>query len=197
MPEQYKELLEFELELTNPSLVFERQKTDVLTAKVDLVKSMQENNLFSDKFIYEQIFGMSEDEWKTDRERVLEDAKHKFRLKQIVEEGNDPKMSGKSFGTPWDIATMQVASKFDSGQYQKTNKELYTPDEREENEGKPEQHKGSFETKRDVDFGPDPAGRKDNQKIPLSNSAMEALSKLSKKPKEVQFLKENNILDEV
>ena len=115
-----KDLMDFELYLTNPSLVFERQKTDVMTAKVDLMKSIKEDKLFSKKYCYENIFGMSEDEWKADQERLFQDGEEEFRLTQIVEQGNDPKKSGKSIGTPWDIATMQVASKFTPGE----NREL-------------------------------------------------------------------------
>jgi hypothetical protein len=42
---------------------------------------------------------------------------------------------------------------------------LYTPDERENNAGKPPQYKSSFETRRDQDFGRDPLGRKDLNKM--------------------------------
>jgi len=171
------ELLNFEIYLTNPSLVFERQKTDVMTAKVDLAKSIKEDNLFSDKYIYENIFGMSEDEWKADRDRAIEDAKNKFRINQIVDEGNDPKLTGKSFGTPWDIATMQVSSKMMDGSNSESMKQLYTPDEREENQGKPPQYKSSFETKRDQDFGRDPAGRRENDKMEMPKESYQRFIK--------------------
>jgi len=158
------DLLGFEIYLTNPSLVFERQKTDIMTAKVDLAKSIKEDNVFSNKYVYENIFGMSEDEWKADRDRKVEDAKLTFRLKQITEEGNDPNVSGKSFGTPWDIASLQVSGRMMPGTQEDMEK-LYTPDGREDNEGKPPQYKGNFETKRDQDFGRDPVGRRENDKM--------------------------------
>lgn len=176
-----EELMNFEIYLTNPSLVFERQKTDVMVAKVDLAKSIKEDNLFSDKYIYENIFGMSEDEWKADRNRAIEDAKNKFRINQIVEEGNDPKLTGKSFGTPWDIATMQMASKNIDGSNPESMKQLYTPDERENNEGKPPQYKSSFETKRDADFGRDPTGRRENDKMEMPQISKESFHRFIKK----------------
>ncbi len=188
------DLLNFELTLTNPSLVYERQRLDILTSKVDLVKSIKEANLFSDKYIYEAIFGMTEEEWKNDRDMIVESAKQVFRLKQITEEGNDPATTGKSYGTPWDIATLQVSSKFLPGQYGETNKELYTKDEREENEGKPQQHKGSFETKRDKDFGRDPVGRRELDKMESVKSTLTSVQKFRKKS-EPNMLNENNILD--
>ena len=39
------------------------------------------------------------------RDLALQDAKRKFRMSQIENEGNDPLETGKSFGTPHDIAT--------------------------------------------------------------------------------------------
>lgn len=203
-----EELLNFEIYLTNPSLVFERQKTDVMTAKVDLAKSIREGNIFSEKYVYENIFGMSEDEWKSDKDRRIEDAKLQFRLKQLMEEGNDPQVSGKSFGTPWDIATLQVSSRMLPGNQEDTEK-LYTPDGREENEGKPPQYKGNFETRRDQDFGRDPVGRRENDKMETPSIAKESygrfIKELEKKyskdtksilSESIEMLDESNILDD-
>lgn len=194
-----EDLLNFELSLSNPSLVFERQKTDVLTAKVDLAKSIREDNLLSDKYIYENIFGFTDDEWKADRQQGIEDAKHKFRLTQILEEGNDPKITGKSFGTPHDISSMQVASKFEVGN-QEEIKQMYTPDERENNEGKPQQYKSSFETRRDIDFGKDPVGRRDMNQMErfVRNLNLRKKTKQSLQEdtgqNDIEMLNENNIL---
>lgn len=202
------DLLNFELELTSPSLIFERQKIDILTAKVDLVKSIKEDNIFSDKYIYENIFGMTEDEWKAERERIVESVKHKFRLTQISEEGNDPKITGTSFGTPHDIASMQVASKNDVSDSEQLKK-LYTPDEREDNEGRPPEYAGSFETKRDQDFGRDPTGRKENNKMSMPKESIDRLIKGLKTNKKniktslmeddssgINMLDESNLLDD-
>lgn len=195
-----EDLMEFTLELTNPSLVFERQKTDVMTAKVDLAKSIREDNILPDSYIYEHIFGLTEDEWKMNRDRLVEDAEFRFRLKQITEEGNDPEKTGKSFGTPWDIATLQVASKFSPGENDKSLSHLYTKDEREENKGKPDQYKGSFETKRDQDFGRDPNGRRENNKMEIPKESFSRFIKKLPNFKKVEskLLNENkiNMLDE-
>lgn len=54
---------------------------------------------------------MSEDEWQTEQDLVIEDLKTQFRREQIKSEGNDPKKTNMSFGTPHDIASMHVATK--------------------------------------------------------------------------------------
>ena len=40
------------------------------------------------------------------RDLIREDAKRKFRLSQIEAEGNDPIETGKSYGTPHDLAAL-------------------------------------------------------------------------------------------
>lgn len=191
------DFLNFELTLTNPSLIFERQKTDVLTAKIDLAKSSTEadNTILSKYKLYKDTFGMSDDEIDVLKLQMVEDAKFAFRLKQITEEGNDPEVTGKSFGTPHDIATMQVTSKYVPGQYEEMDKKFYTPDEREDNKGKPDQHAGSFETARDKDFGRDPLGRRENSKVENFNRIVKKLDKFRiKSDNGLSMLNEENLL---
>lgn len=197
-----EELLNFELNLTNPSLIYERQRVDIMTAKVDLIKSIREDNLFSDKYIYEVIMGQTEDEWKADRDQLIESAKFKFRMKELAEAGNDPEKSFRSYTTPYDLASLQVSSKLDVGNTEEIKK-LYTPDGREENEGKPQQFAGSFETKRDQDFGRDPVGRRDLTKQESVKRIIKGLDKFNKKTNYKKTLTENtdllnddNLLDE-
>jgi len=188
-----EELLNFELTLTNPSLIYERQRVDIMTAKVDLIKSIREDNLFSDKYIYEVIMNQTEDEWKADRDQLIESAKFKFRMKELAEAGNDPEKSFRSFTTPYDLASLQVSSKLDVGNGEEIKK-LYTPDGREENEGKPQQFAGSFETKRDQDFGRDPVGRRDLNKQESVKKIIKGLDKFNKKTNYKKTLTENTDL---
>ena len=83
-------LVDFSLELTNPSTIFEKEKIDVWKSKVEVSKDMQENKLFSKKWIYENVFGMSEQDMIVLQKQLVDDAKGNYRFKQIEEEGNDP-----------------------------------------------------------------------------------------------------------
>jgi hypothetical protein len=105
-----EDLINFELSLTNPSLVYEKQKVETLNEKTSLASSLKELKLFSHRWIYENIFGLSQDEWSMEEEQVIEDLKQEFRKEQISSEGNDPKKTNQSFGTPHDIASMHVAN---------------------------------------------------------------------------------------
>jgi len=106
-----EDLVGFELNLTNPSLIYEKQKVETLNEKIGLASSMLESNLFSQRWVYENIFGLSQDEWTAEQEQVIQDLKEGFRREQIKGEGNDPRKTNQSFGTPHDIASMHVANK--------------------------------------------------------------------------------------
>jgi hypothetical protein len=100
------ELTNFELSLTTPSIVYEQEKIALWKEKVDLAKSMQDTNLLPSDFIYDSIFQFSEDQYDEYRDLVLEDKKRTFRIGQIENEGNDPAKTGKSYGTPHDLASL-------------------------------------------------------------------------------------------
>jgi hypothetical protein len=99
-------LSNFELSLTVPSIIYEQEKIALWKEKVDLAKSIQDTNLLPSDFIYDNIFQFSEDQYDEYRDLVVEDKKRVFRLAQIENEGNDPAKTGKSFGTPHDLASL-------------------------------------------------------------------------------------------
>ena len=106
-----EDLIDFDIQLVSPSIIYEKQKVDLLTTKMGLAKDMLDSTLFSRKHIYEIIFGMTSEEWEQENTLVVEDAKVAFRLEQIKSEGNDPAKTNLSFGTPHDIASMHTANK--------------------------------------------------------------------------------------
>jgi hypothetical protein len=99
-------LANFELSLTNPSTIYEQEKIALWKEKVSLSKDLLDTNLISSDWIYDNIFKFSEDQYDDLRDLVIEDKKRLFRLGQIENEGNDPAKSGKSYGTPHDLAAL-------------------------------------------------------------------------------------------
>ena len=81
-----------------------------MNEKVTLANTMKDMKLLSDRYIYEFIFNMSEDQWLQERTDVLEDLKLRFRQNQVEQEGNDPAITGVSYGTPHDLATVHMSS---------------------------------------------------------------------------------------
>lgn len=99
-------LTNFELKLNTPSIIFEQERIALYKEKVDLAAQMLDSRLFPSDFIYEKIFNLPEESYIELRDLVREDAKRSFRITQIENEGNDPAQSGKSYGTPHDLASM-------------------------------------------------------------------------------------------
>ena len=100
------DLVDFELSLTGPSIVFEQEKVELYKSKVELSNSILDKKILSTDFIYKNVFNLSEDEIDHERNRALDDAAHIFRTNQIENEGNDPIESGESYGTPHDLANV-------------------------------------------------------------------------------------------
>jgi hypothetical protein len=96
----------FELSLTVPSIIYEQEKVALWKEKIDLAKNIQDTKLLPSDWIYHHVFQFSEDQFDEYRDQVIEDMKRTFRLGQIENEGNDPAKSGKSYGTPHDLATL-------------------------------------------------------------------------------------------
>ena len=99
-------LTNFEIKLTNPSIIFEQEKVALLKEKVDLANQMKDSKLFPTDYIYDNIFNLSEDQYLELRDLINEDSKRLFRMSQLEAEGNDPAKSGRSYGTPHDLASM-------------------------------------------------------------------------------------------
>ena len=148
----------FELSLTTPSIIYDQERIALMKEKVDLAAQMMENKLLPTDWIYENIFHLSEDQYDEYRDLITQDAKRKFRIAQIENEGNDPLETGKSYGTPHDLAAL-----YGRGRYESTN----VPVGYDENEdlGRPSE-KVSDRNTQDNAFGKDRIGamgaKKDN-----------------------------------
>ena len=99
-------LTNFELSLTTPSIIYDQERIALMKEKVDLAKNIIDAQLLPTDWIYHHIFHFSEDQYDEYRDLILQDAKRKFRLAQVTEEGNDPLETGKSYGTPHDLAAL-------------------------------------------------------------------------------------------
>ena len=83
-------LTNFSLELTIPSKIYEQEKVELYTSKVQLISSMQQTKMFSKEWMYQAIMGMAKDEQDELTLQVLDDTKQAFRLTSIETQGVDP-----------------------------------------------------------------------------------------------------------
>ena len=149
------DLVNFELNLTGPSIIYEQEKISLMKEKVDLAGSLMERKLLSMKYIYNNIFNLSDDEAEFEKNGILEDIKHAFRQTQIENEGNDPSITKESFGTPHDLASMNL---YGGKKYQTLN-DNEIPEGGWPGAGRPEKNL-KYSTD-DSAFGRDPIGKKD------------------------------------
>jgi len=84
------DLIDFDLELQNPSMIHEQEKLELLSQQLDLARDAMDNKILSRKYIYDHIFDFSDEDKKEIFQGIVLDAKDKFRMEQIETEGNDP-----------------------------------------------------------------------------------------------------------
>ena len=89
------ELINFDLELQNPSMIHEQEKLELLSQQVDIANSLIENKLLSREWIYDNIFEFNKHQKSEVFDGIIEDRKQAFRFEQIETEGNDPAESGE------------------------------------------------------------------------------------------------------
>ena len=99
---QDADLVNFELNLTNPSTIYETEKVELWNSKTQLASSMLQDGIVSTEWIYKNVFNFTEDKIKEMDNQIVFDYKQKFRRSQIESEGNDPAKSGEAQGTPSD-----------------------------------------------------------------------------------------------
>ncbi len=175
-----EQMTNFELDLTTPSIIYDQEKIALMKEKVDLASQMMENKLLPTDWIYEHIFHLSEDQYEEYRDLIAQDQKRRFRLAQIETEGNDPLTTGRSYGTPHDLASLYGSGRMDSDPSN-------LPDGYDEKKplGRPEEKVSNINTQDNV-FGKDRLGKKE-MKIDDQPGLRESAEK--------QFLKNRSLLE--
>ena len=171
-----EELVNFELELTTPSIIYEQEKANLWSEKVNLVRDMKDLKMISQEWMYKNIFNMSDDEWKREQYKVINDLKLGFRQEQIENEGNDPAKTGESFGTPHDLAAMsQQSDEGGGGESPFGENTGGSPDGGWDGAGRPEEG-GNYGTDANA-FGRDPLGNKSISVKPDRYNATSVMNK--------------------
>jgi len=147
-----EQLNNFEINLTTPSIIYDQERIALMKEKVDLAAQIMENKLLPTDWIYEHVFHFSEGEYEEYRDLIVQDQKRRFRMAQIETEGNDPITTGRSYGTPHDLASL-----YGRGRYEDNS----VPDGYDEKAplGRPEE-KVSDRNTQDNAFGKDRLGAK-------------------------------------
>ncbi len=192
-------LTNFELSLTTPSIIYEQEKVALWKEKIQLAKDVIDSKLMPSDWIYDNIFQFSEDQYDEYRDLVIEDTKRTFRLAQIENEGNDPLRTGKSYGTPHDLASLYGKGR--TGM----NTNGLVPDDYDEKEpiGRPQEKVSMINTQNDP-LGRDRLGKAENgstNDLISNNKAIQEYHKIKNmlnnlNKKQLIYEQESTLLDE-
>jgi len=195
-----EKLADFSLELTVPSIIYEQEKVELYTSKTQVAGEMLDKKLFSKDWVYQNIYGLSPDQYEKEKEQVVEDAMHIFRTSQIENEGNDPVESGMSYGTPHDLA-----SAYGNKRDKSVGPAQVPTGYNEKEPGRPVEKPTTYGTDKS-NFSRDPLGKKEptkdlgqeKQKIPTLEvqNLKKSLQKFKEKKQILKEEEENGLLSE-
>jgi hypothetical protein len=187
-------LVDFELELANPSTIFEQEKLEIWQNKVNLSKDMMEADLYSRKWIFENLWKQTVEDIEENEQEIIKDKKNFWRRQQIQDEGNDPMssnqpadgegggdsggdmgdMGGDSGGGMEDLPDLGGDSGDSGGDslpdlpplQEETELDEETRREREQGIRDQTGNKEEYQTVTDKNFGEDPLGKLQNKEKP-------------------------------
>ena len=81
-------LVDFSLELTTPSIIYEQEKVELYTSKTAVAKEMLDSKMFSKDWIYENIFSLSPDQYNQEKDNfnwnVIDEVGDVFKIAENV-----------------------------------------------------------------------------------------------------------------
>jgi len=183
-----REMVDFELNLVNPSTIYEQEKVNLWSEKVRLVSDITQLNMVSKEWAYKNIFNFSDDEIDYQKTNLINDIKDRYRYRMIEDEGNDPAMQSEPTDVEDELEELKSSLK-DKG-------------------GRPRE--GNTYGKDKHPYGRDPLGAKENQKAlsknessvsrSAKNAAKAYVNGVSSKRKLMSetgdFLDDSNLLDD-
>ena len=151
------EMVDFELNLVNPSTIYEQEKVNLWSEKVRLVSDVQGLNMVSKDWAYKNIFNFSDDEVDFQKTQLINDLKDRFRYRSIEDEGQDPAMEEEPTDVEDELEELKTELKNKGGRPKEGN--TYGKDKHP--------------------YGRDPLGKKENQKALSKNES--SATKMTKK----------------
>ena len=178
------EMVDFELNLVNPSTIYEQEKVNLWSEKVRLVSDISALNMVSKDWAYKNIFNFSDDEVDFQKVQLINDLKDRFRYRSIEDEGSDPAMEQEPTDVEDELEELKTELKNKGGRPREGN--TYGKDKHP--------------------LGRDPLGKKENQKAlkktesTIKKVAKEYVNGVSAKRKLMRengdFLDDVNLIDD-
>jgi len=203
------EMINFELKLTNASTIYEQEKVNLWSEKVRLATDMKNLNMLSTDWVFHNVFQMSSEEINTERTRLINDLKDRFRYTSIEQQGQDPANPPQQTNVEEEISNLKEKLAAErSGQAMIDELEF-----EKDKGGRPKE--GNTYGKDKHPYGRDPLGNKENEAPRKRDTRMESTARQAKlyingisskkktilkekkeNPEKTSFLDENNLLDD-
>ena len=87
------ELIDFDLTMTNPSVIYEQEKINLWKEKIELAKSIAESKFLSRNWIYLNILELAEDDAVREQDMVAEDVRMLGELTAVEQQAATPPMA--------------------------------------------------------------------------------------------------------
>ena len=85
-----EELVDFELEMSSPSVIFEQEKLNLWKEKVQLAKDITDSKYLSRDWVYHNILNVSEDEARDEEDKILKDVEWVAKTEQAQQAAQQP-----------------------------------------------------------------------------------------------------------
>ena len=213
------ELTNFELSLTLPSVIYEQEKVNLWTAKIELIQKMDQLKIISKDWMYKNILNFTFEEAELQREALKDDAKLTFVLNNLEQTGTEappdqqgmlgqqPELGTDEEGNPMDVQQGEEQPQEEpqpegqpldiEDQLSSLEKELGMDGEVEESAkpvGRPSSHTTYGKDK--SPFGRDPLGKKDWRNQSKNENFIDMIKKSIKKDGKQIIREGNSMMDE-
>ena len=213
------ELTNFELSLTLPSVIYEQEKVNLWTAKIELIQKMDQLKVISKDWMYKNILNFTFEEAELQREALKDDAKLTFVLNNLEQTGTEkpqdqqgmlgqqPALGSDEEGNPMDVQQGEEVPDEEpqpegqpldiEDQLSSLEKELGMDGEVEESAkpvGRPSSHTTYGKDK--SPFGRDPLGKKDWKNQSKNENFIDMIKKSIKKDGKQIIREGNSMMDE-
>ena len=95
-----EELIDFELEMTSPSVIYEQEKLNLWKEKVALSKDIADSKFLSRDWIYHNILQIAEDDARTEPEKIVKDVEWVGKAEAAQQAAAQPQQPQAGAGQP-------------------------------------------------------------------------------------------------
>jgi len=85
-----EDLIDFELEMTSPSVIYEQEKLNLWKEKVGLAKDIADSKFLSRDWIYHNILQIAEDDARSEQEKIVKDVEWVGKAEAVQQQAAQP-----------------------------------------------------------------------------------------------------------